>query len=258
MRSKPTTLICALLVAAGTLAAAAVAAPIPVAFYTFETQGDADAFSKGFGAKCKKKLIPGAPAAKQPEDDGKNAKKPAATGQMGITVGPGTNHCTYRSSVVGDASDASPDTEVSGTGVVGAKTPAALKKKAFVAVGARVSEEAGWELRVLPGAQTWQLLRDPAGTAAGATVSRAGKGSFIKAIGKPNLMLLRTFDFGTSDTQLIAAVNGKTVVTLTDSAADQPDGLRNVLATGAKGTAAGTGITGLFDDVAIRVPNPYE
>ncbi len=136
--------------------------------------------------------------------------------------------------------------------------PAALRKKAFVAVGARVSEEAGWELRVLPGARTWQLLRDPAGTAAGATVSRAGKGSFIKAIGKPNLMLLRTFDFGTSDTQLIAAINGKTVVTLTDSADDQPDGLRNVLATGAKGTAAGTGIAGLFDDVAIRVPNPYK
>ena len=47
-------------------------------------------------------------------------------------------------------------------------------------------------------------------------------------------------------------------MTLTDSADDQPDGRRNVVVTGAKETAAGTGIAGLSDDVAIRVPNPYE
>ena len=80
---------------------------------------------------------------------------------MGISVGPGTNHCTYRSSVVGDASDVAPDTEVVATGTVGRNTPAALQGKAFVGIGVRQSEEAGWELRVLPGAQKWQLLRDP-------------------------------------------------------------------------------------------------
>ena len=125
-------------------------------------------------------------------------------------------------------------------------------------MGVRVSEEAGWELRVIPAKQTWQLLRDPAGTAAGATISRSGKGTFVKAIGKPNTLLLRAFDFGTTDTQLVATINNKSVVTLTDSADDQPDGRRNIVVTGAKGTAAGTGISGLFDDVAIRVPNPYE
>jgi hypothetical protein len=257
MRSKPTTLICAALAAACALAATAVAAPIPVAFYTFETQADADAFSKGFGAKCKKKLVPGAKAEAPADDEGKK-KPPATTGQMGITVGPGTNHCAFRSSVVGDSADVAPDTEVVGTGTVGRNTPEALQKKAFVGIGVRNSEQAGWELRVLPGAQTWQLLRDPAGTSAGATIARAGKGKFIKTIGKPNALVLRTFDFGSSDTQLIATVNGKSVVTLTDSADDQPDGRRNLVVAGAKGTAAGTGITGLFDDVAIRVPNPYE
>lgn len=243
---------------AAVVAATALAAPIPVAFYTFETQGDADAFSKGFGAKCKKKLVPGAKTEAPAEDD-EGKKAPAATtGQMGLTVGPGTNHCTYRSSVVGDASDVAPDVEVAGTGTVGRNTPAALQKKAFVAVGVRNSEEAGWEFRVLPGAQKWQLLRDPAGTSAGATIARAGRGSFVKGIGKPNALVLRTFDGGTTSTGLIATVNGKSVVTLTDTADDQPDGRRSVLSVGAKGTAAGAGIAGLFDDVAIRVPNPYE
>lgn len=257
MRKKPTALLCAVVVAAGAFAAAASAAPIPVAVYTFETQADVDAFSKGFGAKCKKKLSQAAP--KKPAKDGEKPAQdeaPAPSGQMAITVGPETNHCTYRSSVVGDAGDTSPDTEVAGTGVLAPSTPRKLQKKGFVAVGTRVSETAGWELRVRPVAKTWQLLRDPSG-AAGATVMRSGRGNFIKGIGKPNLMLLRTFDFGSADTQLVAGINGKTVVTLTDSADDQPDGLRNVVVAGAKGTAAGTGITGLFDDVAIRVPNPF-
>lgn len=252
MRSKPIALFCAALVAALTLAAAAAAAPIPVAFYTFETTADTDAFSKGFGAKCKKKLVMGTPAA---DDGGK--KKAGTTGQMGVTVGPGTNHCSYRSSVVGDASDVAPDTDIVGTGTVGRNAPAALKGKAFIGVGVRVSEEAGWELRVIPEKQTWQLLRNPAGSA-GATIARAGKGKFIKLLGKPNSLQLRAFDFGSTDTQLIATVNGKSVVTLTDSAADQPDGRRNIVVAGVKGTAAGAGVTGLFDDVAIRVPNPYE
>lgn len=255
MRTKPTTVICAALVAACALAAVAAAAPIPVAFYTFETQADADAFSKGFGAKCKKKLVPGAKT--EAPAEGKK-KPPGTTGQMGLTVGTGTNHCSFRSSVVGDSADVAPDTEVLGTGTVGRNTPEALQGKAFVGIGVRNSEEAGWELRVLPGAQKWQLLRDPAGTSAGATIARAGKGKFVRAIGKPNALVLRAFDFGSTDTQLIASVNGKSVVTLTDSADDQPDGRRNIVVAGVKGTAAGTGVVGLFDDVAIRVPNPYE
>ncbi len=99
-------------------------------------------------------------------------------------------------------------------------------------------------------------MRDPKG-AAGPAVVRSGKGKFIRTASKPNALLLRAFDYGTPDTQLLATVNGKAVVRLTDSAADQPDGRRNGVATGAKGTAAGTGIVGLFDDVAIKVPNPF-
>ena len=184
---------------AAVVAATALAAPIPVAFYTFETQGDADAFSKGFGAKCKKKLVPGAKTEAPAEDD-EGKKAPAATtGQMGLTVGPGTNHCTYPQlgrRVTPATSRPTPRWRAREPSA--RNTPDALQKKAFVAVGVRNSEEAGWEFRVLPGAQKWQLLRDPAGTSAGATIARAGKGSFVKGIGKPNALVLRTFDGGTT------------------------------------------------------------
>ena len=234
MRTKLTALIvlCASL-ALGV--AAAQAGPVIVALYTFEGPADASAFVKGRGAKCAKKT---------------------GKGNMPITVGPGTNSCAFRSSVVADSSDLAPDQEVSAVASMGARTPAKLQKKAYVAVNVRESDNAGWELRVRPVARTWQLFRDAKGVS-GPTLFRSGKGKFIPMGAKPNALLLRAFDYGTATTQLVATVNSKAVVSATDAAADQPDGRRNGVATGAKGTAAGTGVVGVFDDVAIKVPNPF-
>jgi hypothetical protein len=234
MRTKLT----ALIVLCASLAFGAVAAqagPVTVALYGFENPADASAFIKGRGAKCTKKT---------------------GKGNMPVTVGPGTNSCVFRSSVVADSSDLAPDQEVSAVGSMGARTPRNLQKKAYVAVNVRESDAAGWELRVRPVARSWQLFRDPKG-AAGPALYRSGKGKFIRTGSKPNGMLLRAFDYGTPNTQILATVNGKAVVRATDSGADQPDGRRNGVATGAKGSAAGTGIVGVFDDVAIKVPNPF-
>jgi hypothetical protein len=54
-----------------------------------------------------------------------------------------------------------------------------------------------------------------------------------------------------------ATVNGRGVVTATDSEADQPDGRQTAVTTGAKGSGAGTGIRGVFDNVIVQVPNPF-
>jgi hypothetical protein len=234
MRTKITALIA--LCAGLALATVAHAGPVTIALYTFQTQGDVLGFQKQAGAKCTKKW--------------------SQNMQMSISVGPGTNSCAFRTSVVGDSTDPGSDMEISGTGVLAANTPRKIQKKAFVGVGARVSETAGYELRVRPVARTWQLFRDPKG-AAGPTLFQSGKGKFIRQAGKPNALLLRAFDFGTAATQLVAAVNGKTVVSVSDSAADQPDGRRNTVNTGVKGTGAGTGVAGIFDNVAIKVPNPF-
>ena len=233
MRTKLT----ALLVTGAALVAGAVAqaAPIPVASYQFQSQDDVNAFQKVGGTACKRKWV------------GNQA--------LGIGVGRNTNSCTYRSSVVGDSSAQYSDQGMVGTTTVGGGTKK-LQKKSFVGVGVRWSSSAGYILRILPNAHKWQYFRDPKG-AAGPKLVSAGSGKFIKVGSKPNTVAIRAFSFGGASTSVIASVNGTGVVSATDSGADQPDGRQTVVTAGAKGSGAGTGITGVFDNVIVQVPNPF-
>jgi hypothetical protein len=233
MRTKLT----ALLVIGAALAAGAVAqaAPIPVANYQFQTQDDVNAFQKVGGANCKRKWV--------------------ANQALGIGVGNSTNSCTFRSSVVGDSSTQFSDQGMVGTATVNGGDPK-LQKKSFVGVGVRWSSTAGYVLRVLPNTHKWQYLRDPKG-ADGPKLVSAGSGSFIKVGSKPNTIAIRAFSLGGTSTSVIGSVNGHGVVSTTDSGADQPDGRQTVVTDGAKGSGAATGITGVFDNVLVQVPNPF-
>ena len=235
MRTKLT----ALLIAAAALAAGAVqsvsAAPISVAVYAFSTQDDVFAFHKVFGDACKRKW--------------------QGNQMLAIGVGANTNSCIFRSSVLADSSDAKPDHGmVATTGVTGGGKK--LMRKAFAGVGVRQSDNAGYFLRVLPNQRKWQYLRDPEG-AGGLKLEASGSGKFVKLGAKPNTISIRAFAYGGPTTSVVASVNGRTVVNTTDSAADQPNGRRTVVLSGAKGTGPATGITGLFDDVQVQVPNPF-
>ena len=233
MRTKLT----ALLVTGAALMAGAVAqaAPIPVASYQFQSQDDVNAFQKVGGTACKRKWV--------------------ANQALGIGVGRNTNSCTYRSSVVGDSSAQYSDQGMVGTTTVGGGTKK-LQKKSFVGVGVRWSSSAGYILRILPNAHKWQYFRDPKG-AAGPKLVSAGSGKFIKVGSKPNTVAIRAFSLGGASTSVIASVNGTGVVSATDSGADQPDGRQTVITAGAKGSGAGTGLTGVFDNVIVQVPNPF-
>jgi hypothetical protein len=233
MRTKLTALF--VLGAALTAAAVAHAAPIPVASYQFQSQDDVNAFQKVAGANCKRKWV--------------------ANRALGLGVGNGTNSCTFRSSVVGDSSAQFSDQGMVGTATVGGGTPK-LQKKSFVGLGVRYSSTASYVLRILPNAHKWQYFRDPKG-AAGPKLEAAGSGSFIKVGSKPNTISIRAFSRGGTSTSVIGSVNGHGVVSQTDSAADQPDGRQTVVSAGAKGSGAGTGITGVFDNVIVQVPNPF-
>ena len=193
------------------------------------------AFQKVGGTACKRKWV------------GNQA--------LGIGVGRNTNSCTYRSSVVGDSSAQYSDQGMVGTTTVGGGTKK-LQKKSFVGVGVRWSSSAGYILRILPNAHKWQYFRDPKG-AAGPKLVSAGSGKFIKVGSKPNTVAIRAFSFGGASTSVIASVNGTGVVSATDSGGDQPDGRQTVVTAGAKGSGAGTGITGVFDNVIVQVPNPF-
>ncbi len=233
MRTKLT----ALLVTGAAISAGAVAhaAPIPVASYTFQSQDDVNAFQKVSGTSCKRKW--------------------AGNQALGIAVGTNTNSCAYRSSVVADSSDQYADQGMVATATVRGGS-VKLQKKSFVGVGVRRSDTAGYVLRVLPNAHKWQYFRDPKG-AAGPKLEASGKGKFVKIGTKPNTVAIRAFSNGTTTTSVIGSVNGRGVVSTTDSGPDQPDGRQTVVTTGAKGSGSGTGIAGVFDNVTVQVPNPF-
>jgi hypothetical protein len=226
-------LVTAVAVTAG--AVAAQAAPIPVATYAFQSQDDVNAFQKVGGASCKRKW------------SGNKA--------LGIGVGNNTSSCIFRSSVVADSSDQYADQGMTGTVTSGGGTPK-LQKKTFVGVGVRYSSTAGYVLRILPNSHKWQYLRDPKGPAE-PKLEGSGTGKFVKLGSKPNLITIRAFSYGGTTTSVIGSVNGHGVVSTTDSGADQPDGRQTVVTSGVKGSGAGTGVVGVFDDVSVLVPNPF-
>ena len=226
-------LVTAVAVTAG--AVAAQAAPIPVATYAFQSQDDVNAFQKVGGASCKRKW------------SGNKA--------LGIGVGNNTSSCIFRSSVVADSSDQYADQGMSGTVTSGGGTPK-LQKKTFVGVGVRYSSTAGYVLRILPNSHKWQYLRDPKGPAE-PKLEASGTGKFVKIGSKPNVITIRAFSYGGTTTNVVGSVNGHGVVSTTDSGADQPDGRQTVVTSGVKGSAAGTGVVGVFDDVSVLVPNPF-
>ena len=235
MKRKLTALVA---IGAMSLAAAtAHAGPVTVAIYAFATQADVLAFQKTLGSKCQKKW---------------RQRK-----AMQVAVGAGTNACVFRSSVVADSSDVRADLETSGSASIGPTTPKKIQKKAFVGVGVRSSENSGYELRVRPGAQSWQLFRDPKGSAEGPALFRSGKGKLIRGGLKVNDLALRAFDGGSDTTTLTARINGKVVVSATDTGNSQPDGRRTTVSTGIKGAGSASGAVGVFDNVAIKVPNPF-
>jgi hypothetical protein len=231
------TKLTALLVAFACLAAGAIAhaAPIPVAVYQFQSLDDVNAFQRVFGARCKRKW--------------------ANNQALAITVGEGTNACIFRSSVVADSSGEKADQGMVATATVSGGD-AKLQKKSFVGVGVRQSDSASYVLRILPNSHKWQYLRDPAGPA-GPKVEASGTGKFVKLGSKPNMIAIRAFSRGGSSTSVIGSVNGRGVVNTTDAGTDQPDGRRTVVTAGAKGSGAGTGIRGVFDNVTVQVPNPF-
>jgi len=233
MRTKLTALIVACLAVAG--GATAQGAPIPVATYTFQSQDDVSAFHRVNGTRCKRKW--------------------AGNQALGIRVGDNTNSCTFRTSVVADSSAAYADQGMVASTSVAGGTPK-LQNKSFVGIVVRRSDSAGYIFRVLPNAHKWQYFRDPKG-APGPKLESSGSGKFIKAGAKPNTLSIRAFARGGTSTSIIASVNGRGVVSATDSGTDQPDGRQTAVTAGAKGSGAGTGIQGIFDNVLVQVPNPF-
>ena len=122
-------------------------------------------------------------------------------------------------------------------------------------MGVRRSDTAGYELRVLPNAHKWQYFRDPKG-AAGPTLVASGSGKFIKLGSKANVLAIRAFSHGGTTTSVTRRGQRPRRAATTDTGADQPDGRQTVVTTGAKGSGAGTGISGRLRQRHSSSPEP--
>ena len=232
MRLKLTAAIAAL--ACACTAAVAQAGPVPIAVYSFQSGGDVAAFQKQVGKACQRKWH--------------------QQRAMSVAVGAGTTECVFDTSVVGDSTDPRSDLQMTASASLAGGGDGKLRNRAFVGIAVRSSATSGYELRVFPTAGKWQVFRDPAGAAPAALV-RAGQSKAITAK-KPSALLLRAFDFNTPTSTIVARVGKQTLHTFTDAEADSPDGRRSAVFVGVKGKGSANGLTGIFDNVAIGVPNP--
>jgi hypothetical protein len=117
-------------------------------------------------------------------------------------------------------------------------------------------------LRILPVAHKWQYFRDPAALTPPKLVSsgtykpaKTPKGA--KPAAGMDTFSIQAFNVDATTTSIVAVVNGRQVVSTTDTGTDQPNGRQTVVGTGVKGTGSGSGVRGTFDNVSVTVPSPF-
>ncbi len=167
---------------------------------------------------------------------------------FGVKIKRGPIECAYRTPVSGDADR--PNHDLSADARVAKSTEEKIQKNVFVGVTVRANKDAGYQLRVFPKKQTWEVRRKPSGT--GFPIASQGQEPEINPVGKKNTIRIRMFG-----DLLTASINGKKVV---DNFKDpnptsDVNGRRTFVSVGntqkKKGKAAG-----FIDNVEVRIPNP--
>lgn len=169
-----------------------------------------------------------------------------------IFVGKETKECAYRTPVVGR------DLEVSAIGRLLDSTPKAAQRKAFIAVNLRAgSNGAGYQLAVFP-LQGKAQLRKVNGEGR-LEYLHIEKGLKTRGLNEANEIRLSAFNVTSGpekgSARLIGYVGKQMVADVTDSLAGEMQDRASGVSLGAVGNAKGT--TGSFDDVLVRIPNPF-
>lgn len=169
-----------------------------------------------------------------------------------IFVGKATKECTYRTPVVGR------DLEVAAIARLLDSTPKPVQRKAFLAVNLRAGGTgAGYQLAVFP-LQGKAQLRKVNGEGR-IQYLHIEKGLKTKGLNEANELRLSAFNITTGpekgSAQLIAYVGKQLVADVTDTAAGELGDRASGISLGAVGNAKGA--TGSFDDVIVRIPNPF-
>jgi hypothetical protein len=224
--------VLALVVSLLAVAAAALAAPVGIYRNAMGTDAQRGQIKKLSGERC---------------DRG------GADDALRITVGKRTEECALRTPVIGR------DLEIAATARLLSGTPKSLRKKAFLAVNVRAGEQgAHYQLAVYPLQRKAQLRKTlPNGRTRYLEVAKGVKA--IKGVNEPNDLRLRAFNVTSGPDKgschVLAFVGRQLVADVTDDAAGDLQGRAAAISIGA--SKAAKGLVGSFDDVVVRVPNPF-
>ncbi len=186
--------------------------------------------------------------------NGESCSRGGSEDALRITLGKRTSECSYRTPVIGR------DLEIAATARLLSGTPKALRKKAFVAVDLRAGEQgAHYQLAVYPLQRKAQLRRTlPDGSIRYLEIAKGVDA--IKGINEPNELRLRAFNVTSGPDKgschLLAFVGRELVADVTEDGAGELQGRASSISLGAAKSAKG--LIGSFDDVVVRVPNPFE
>lgn len=178
---------------------------------------------------------------------GKACTRGGGATTLNITVGKLTEECAYKTPVVGQ------DLEIAATGSISTATPAAVAKKAFLALGLRAGGGGKLELRVFPGQKKAQIARI---TEEGIKFLAVKKDIVsLKEVNKPVVLRLRVIS-GAGELAATCKIGGylagELVVEAEDPACGELKGESTALAAGA--TNNGVGVVAGFAAIVVRTP----
>ena len=186
--------------------------------------------------------------------DGDSCNRGGSEDALRITLGKRTSECSYRTPVIGR------DLEVGATARLLSGTPKALRKQAFLALDLRAGEDgAHYQLAVYPLQRKAQLRASlPDGSLEYLKITKGV--AAVKGVNEPNELRLRAFNVTSGpdkgSCRLLAFVGSELVADVTDDAAGELQGRASSVGLGASKSAKG--LVGSFDDLVVRVPNPFE
>lgn len=226
-------MILALLLGMSVIAATAAAAPVGVYRNAMGTEAQREAIRKLSGESC---------------------NRGGSEDALRVTLGKRTSECALRTPVIGR------DLEIGATARLLSGTPKALRKKAFLGVDLRAGEQgAHYQLAVYPLQRKAQLRKT---LISGRTeYLEITKGiQAIKGINEPTELRLQAFNVTSGPEKgschILAFVGRTKVADVTDEAAGELQGRASAFSIGA--SKAAKGLVGSFDDIVVRVPNPFE
>jgi hypothetical protein len=180
--------------------------------------------------------------------EGKHCRKHwrERTEKLVVVAKRGPTTCGYEPPVEGDS--AQPNHDFRAKEKLLKKTPKRIRRRAYLALKVRASKKAGYQLRVFPATQKWELRRAPSG--GGPAFPASGKSNAVKGRGKTNNLRLKA-----QDDTVAGFVNGTKLTKVKDPSPNEVRGRRVEFAVGQR-RHSNKPASAIIDALRLAVPNP--